>query len=96
MHLEFSGELVFWRGPSPWYFVPIPDRQSDDIESVSRYVTYGWGVIPVTARIGDTEWQTSLFPREGAYWVPVKSWVRKAEAIDLGDVVDIGLTIDGA
>jgi len=32
-----------------------------------------------TAQIGDTEWQTSLFPKEGAYLVPVKTWVRKAD-----------------
>lgn len=96
MDLDFTGELVFWRGPSPWYFVPIPDKPSAEIESVSRFVTYGWGVIPVTARIGKTAWQTSLFPREGAYWVPVKAWVRKAEAIDLGDDVAVQLTIEGA
>jgi len=94
--LDFVGELVFWKGPSPWYFVPIPDRESAEIESLSRYVTYGWGVIPVTARIGATEWQTSLFPREGTYYVPVKAWVRKAEALDLGDEVGVRLTVEGA
>ena len=96
MDLDFVGELVFWKGPSPWYFVPIPDRESAEIESLSRYVTYGWGVIPVTARIGATEWQTSLFPREGTYYVPVKAWVRKAEALDLGDQVGVRLTVEGA
>jgi len=94
--LDFAGQLVFWKGPSPWYFVPIPDRESAEIESVARYVTYGWGVIPVTARIGATEWQTSLFPREGTYYVPVKAWVRKAEALDLGDQVGVRLTVEGA
>jgi hypothetical protein len=94
--LDFSGEMLFWRGPAPWHFVPVPDRESAEIESVSRYVTYGWGAIPVTARIGDTEWQTSLFPKESHYLVPVKAWVRKAEALELGDVVAVHLTIDGA
>lgn len=87
---------MFWKGPSPWHFVLVPDRQSAEIESVARYVTYGWGVIPVTARIGGTEWQTSLFPREHAYLVPVKAWVRKAETLELGDDVALSLTIDGA
>ena len=63
---------------------------------MSRYVTYGWGVIPVAARIGDTEWPTSLFPKEGTYMVPVKAWVRKAETLDVGDEVELSLTIDGA
>jgi hypothetical protein len=56
-------------------------------------VTYGWGVIPVTAQIGDTSWQTSLFPKDGRYLVPVKAQVRKAEALELGDVVTVNLIV---
>ena len=50
-------------------------------------MTYGWGMIPVTARIGDTEWTTSLWPKDGAYVVPVKTWVREKEDLDVGDTV---------
>jgi hypothetical protein len=93
MNLEFSGELVFWKGPSPWHFVPVPDEESGEIEAVAAFVTYGWGVIPVTAQIGATSWQTSLFPKDGQYQVPVKAWVRKAEAIELGDRVTVNLVV---
>jgi uncharacterized protein DUF1905 len=31
---------------------------------VSASVTYGWGMIPVRVRIGDTEWTTSLWPED--------------------------------
>ena len=96
MDLDFSGEVLFWKGPAPWHFVPVPDRESAEIEAVSQFVSYGWGVIPVTVRIGSTEWQTSLFPRDGTYLVPVKAWVRKAESVELGDEVAIRLRIDGA
>ena len=34
--------------------------------------TYGWGVIPVVARIGDVEFETSLFPKDGGYLLPLK------------------------
>jgi len=50
-------------------------------------------MIPVTARIGDTEWTTSLWPKDGAYIVPVKSWVREKEALDVGDTVTLSLTV---
>ena len=93
MDLEFSGELWFWRGPAPWHFVTVPDEESGAIGEIAAAVTYGWGVIPVTARIGGTSWQTSLFPKEGLYLVPVKAWVRKAEALELGDVVTVGLLV---
>lgn len=94
MNLEFTGELVFWKGPAPWHFVRVPDEESAEIESVARMVTYGWGVIPVKAQIGATTWTTSLFPRDGRYLVPVKTSVRKATGIELGDNVTMRLSLD--
>ena len=58
----FAGEVIYWRGPSPYHFVPLPPAEAAEIRSVANLVTYGWGVIPVRARIGDTEFETSLFP----------------------------------
>ena len=94
MELEFSGEMWFWRGPSPFHFVTVPDEESQDIEAIARDVTYGWGCIPVTARVGTTRFTTSLFPKDGAYIVPIKAAVRKAEHIDLGDMVTVTMTIE--
>src|SRR5690606_30449593 len=71
--LAFSGVIWYWRGPAPFYFVWVPPDECEAIRAVSRFVTYGWGMIPVTARIGDTEWETSLFPKDGRYLVPVKA-----------------------
>ena len=59
MDLQFSGEVWHWRGPSPYHFVTVPDGEAEAIKEVSGRVSYGWGVIPVTARIEDTEWTTS-------------------------------------
>ena len=94
MNLEFSGEIWFWKGPAPWYFVSVPDEESRAIEAASRLVSYGWGVIPVTAHIGSTRWKTSLFPKDGRYIVPVRADVRKAERLALGDIVTVRLGID--
>lgn len=94
MTLEFEGEIIYWRGPSPFYFVAVPDQESQDIKAVSNLVTYGWGVIPVGVRIGRTEWTTSLFPKDGRYLVPVKANIRKAEGLEEGDIVSLQLTID--
>lgn len=52
------------------------------------------GDIPVTARIGGTEWQTSLFPKEGRYLVPVRLGVQQAEGLEVGDVVTVRLVVD--
>jgi hypothetical protein len=93
--LDFTGELWQWRGPSPFYFVTVPDRQSQHLHAMSTAVTYGWGMIPVRARIGATEWGTSLFPKDGLYILPVKSAVRRTEDLDEGDTVTVQLTVTG-
>ena len=94
MDLEFTGEMWFWRGPAPWHFVTVPADQCRELEATAALVSYGWGMIPVAARIGHTRWTTSLFPKDGRYIVPVKTWVRKAEKLDVGDTVTVGLTVD--
>jgi len=93
MHIEFSGEIFFWRGPAPYFFVDVPDQPSADIKAISRQVTYGWGVIPVRARIGETTWTTSLFPKDGRYLVPIKVMVQRAEHLKEGDRVTIRLEV---
>ena len=52
MDLEFRGEVWFWRGPAPHHFVSVPDELCGGIEDASSLVTYGWGMIPVTVRLG--------------------------------------------
>jgi len=93
MDLQFTGEVWFWRGPAPFHFVTIPDEESAEIEEIASDVTYGWGCIPVTGRIGRTTFTTSLFPKDGGYIVPIKVAVRRAERIELGDTVDVRLTV---
>jgi hypothetical protein len=93
MNFEFNGEIWFWKGPAPWYFVSIPAEQSHAIKVISGLVTYGWGVIPVRVRIGQTEFTTSLFPKDDLYLVPLKASVRKAENLDEGDQVTIWLEV---
>ena len=91
MIVTFSGKIIYWRGPAPFYFVTVPDELSQAIKSISSIVTYGWGVIPSTVRIGNTEFQTSLFPKNGQYLVPIKKSVRDAENLDIDDEVTLQL-----
>jgi hypothetical protein len=94
MDLEFAGEIWHWRGPSPYHFVTVPDDDCRALEAVAPMVSYGWGMIPVGARIGETSWTTSLFPKDGRYVVPLKDKVRAEEALEVGDTVFLRLTVD--
>lgn len=93
MIIEFNDIIWFWRGPAPWYFVTVPAQQSSNLKAISGLVTYGWGVIPVHVRIGETEWQTSLSPKDDLYLVPIRASVRKAENLEEGDNVTIRLEV---
>jgi hypothetical protein len=93
MNLEFSNEIWYWKGPAPWYFVTVPEEESADIKAISQAVTYGWGMIPVTARIGKTTWTTSLFEKDNRYIVPIKASIRAAENLQEGDTVTVSLTV---
>lgn len=93
MNITFTGPIWYWRGPSPFFFVTVPDGPSRDLKAVSGVVTYGWGMIPVTARIGRTTWKTSLFPKDGRYLVPLKDKVRQAEGLGEGDTVTVSLEL---
>jgi hypothetical protein len=95
MVLEFTGEIWYWRGPAPWYFVTVPAKECRELAALSPTVSYGWGVIPVTARIGGSEFKTSLFPKDGRYLVPIKAAVRRAERLDEGDRVAVRMVVDG-
>jgi hypothetical protein len=93
MSWEFSGEIWRWQGPAPWYFITVPAEESLDLHETSTSSSYGWGMIPVTVRIGATEWTTSLFPKDDRYLVPVKAAVRRAERLEEGDTVAVRLTV---
>ena len=93
LRLTFSGPVVEWRGPAPYHFVQVPPEECEEIGEVAPEVTYGWGMIPVRVTLGDSEWETALWPREGGYVVPLKDWVREAEGVDLGQVVEVTLDV---
>jgi hypothetical protein len=91
--LTYGGRVIEWRGPAPYYFVPVPEQESVDIREVAAMATYGWGVIPVAARIGEVEFETSLFPKDGAYLLPLKDAVRRPHGLRPGDDVTVEMRI---
>lgn len=93
MDTEFDGEIWFWKGPAPWYFVTVPEPECRALHALSSMVTYGWGMIPATVHIGKTTWKTALWPKDDRYIVPIKTSVRKAEKLAEGDTVTVRLEV---
>jgi hypothetical protein len=94
--IEISGPLFHWRGPAPFHFVRVTEEESELLHDLAPLVSYGWGMIPVAARIGSTEWTTSLWPKDGGYLLPVRDAVRRAEGIAIDDVVTATMTVTGS
>ena len=93
MDTNFSAELFEWRGPAPFYWLSLPAEVCDYVRAEAAAATYGWGAIPVRVRIGDTEWETSLLPRQGEYVLPVKKDVRTQEQFGNGDTVTVAMSV---
>jgi hypothetical protein len=91
--LTFAGPVFEWRGPAPYHFVAVPPEECEELGEVAAEVTYGWGMVPVRVTLGDSEWETALWPREGGYVVPLRDWVREDEGVELGQVVEVRLDV---
>ena len=92
MDFEFEGPVIEWRGPAPFYFVRVPEEQSEDIKFAAKGLEY-WGQVPVVVNIHGIEFGTALFPKDGRYLVPLRDSVRKAAAIDVDQVLAVGLNV---
>ena len=95
MVITFTAPLWEWPAKTAWFFVTLPVDESGLIR-MAVPVKAGFGSVKVKARIGATSWSTSIFPdtKSGAYLLPVKAAVRKAEAIAPGDAVEVTLLLD--
>ena len=92
MDFQFEGPVIEWRGPAPYYFVRIPEEESGDIKFAAKGLEY-WGQVPVMVCIGDTEFATALFPKDGLYLLPLKDVVRKSADIEVDQVLAVGLNV---
>lgn len=93
--ITFQAKVWLWKQGAGWHFVTVPPAESARIRAEFKSAKRGWGSVPVTLRIGDTEWQTSLFPqgKTGTYLLAIKGSVRKAERIEEGTEVTVAVSI---
>jgi hypothetical protein len=92
--ITFAAEIVEWRGPAPFLFVPVPEEHVAELRYAAREASYGWGCVPVAARIGETGFTTALLPRGETYYLPVKVAVQRAESVVIGDRVEAAITVN--
>jgi hypothetical protein len=94
--ITFTSLLWIWKGEAAgrWYFVTVPEEQSDEIRAQAFGTPRGFGSVRVEVTIGDVTWRTSVFPlNSGGYVLPVKKEVRCRAGIGAGDDVTVELEI---
>ncbi|MFZ1743213.1 MAG: DUF1905 domain-containing protein [Pontixanthobacter sp.] len=82
-----------------WFFLTIDGEAGEALSGTALMrrlengTKRGWGGIKVSAKIGGSEWQTSVFPQkaEDGWLLPVKAAIRKAEAMDEGSEAAVTL-----
>ncbi|MDY0811235.1 DUF1905 domain-containing protein [Kitasatospora purpeofusca] len=93
MKFDFAAELWIWeaRRADSWTFVRLPVEVSEEIHDLTAAgPRRGFGSLRVRVTIGASSWQTSIFPAsDGAYVLPVKRAVRKAEDLEAGDTAAV-------
>lgn len=92
---EFTAKLWEMAGEkASWFLVNVPEDESDIISEMVPDKR-GFGSVRVEVTVGETTWNTSIFPskQKQCYVLPVKKAVRKAEGFDLGDDARYELTV---
>ncbi len=97
--LAHTGLLWRWPGANAaWFFVTIDGAAGEALSATALMRRLesgkraGWGSIKAEARLGDSRWQTSLFPSKNEGWLlPIKKSIRTAENISEGDAITVNL-----
>ena len=91
---QFTTELWEWEARANWFFVTLPVDAAADIRELP-IPPRGFGSIPVHARIGASEFETSIFPTDDSFVLPVKRAVRVREGLEPGGAVDVEVELVG-
>ena len=80
-----NGKVELFPQKGGWHFIRVPKTITTElIHKADR------GVIPITAKVGSTAWQTSLLPMgDGTHFIALNAKVRKKETVNLGDNISI-------
>lgn len=93
---KISATVWLYPGESAqWHFVTISKKETTRINALYGTLKRGWGSLPVQATIGETTWNTSIFPdkKSGTFILPLKALVRRKEGIEAGDKIHLQILI---
>ncbi len=97
---KFKSKIWLWNiEKGSWHFVTIPEDISNEIYFAQKLKNMGqkrgFGSIKVEVLIGNSKFNTSIFPnsKDKTYVLPLKAIIRKAENLNAGDEINVEIKI---
>ncbi len=96
--VSFTAPVWVFAGKASWYMVTLPQDAAQELMHFVRATSNrprGWGAVRVQAQIGNTTWDTSMFPHKASdsYVLPLKASVRLAEGVKAKQSVHLRLSV---
>jgi hypothetical protein len=95
LRYETQAEIWVYPGKGGWHFITVPTEVAAPIKAAMAGLARPWGSLGITAVIGKTRWQTSLFPDKAScgLLLPIKASVRQREGLKAGDAPTLTIEI---
>ena len=88
-NVKVKGKVELFEMESAWHYVRVPKNISEMFTGKTFR-----GLVPITERLGGSEWKTSLLPMgDGTHFIALKAQVRKKEEIKLGDDIELEFSL---
>ena len=95
---EFSAKVYHYSTSADmtgWTIVSLPKEISIEIRDNFKQLEQGWGRMKITAKIGNSEWQTAIWfdTKQDTYLLPLKAEIRKKENVVIDKDVEITIWV---
>lgn len=88
---EFVCAVQKFPGRGGWTYAAVPKKYTVELKQQRR----AWGMFPITARVGDTQWKTKLMMKKGGdFFVALNTAVRRKEDITVGKRFRVRIILD--
>ena len=86
MENTFVATIERFEEPGGWHYVPVPTELSKPLS----FLSINFGFIGITAKVGDTTWQTSLLPKgDGTHFIALPAKIRSKEKLIYGAEIEV-------
>jgi len=86
MDNNFTAKIERFDMQGAWHFVNVPVEVSGPFKPLAIH----FGFVSILAKVGGTEWETSLLPMgDGTYIIALPAKVRAKEGLSAGDEIEV-------